>query len=431
MSIPTLTEDFRKTEQSILPPDPAPAPAKAEVVPPAEEKPAIEQGEGKGIFNAYIMPDGHTLYMTEKMFKDIGHDALLEIGRMTAGKDTLIATKSEALRTTISDADRAFFEDHAYAFAYSEAYFSPHRHPLSNIAKNLIVLPESNDKALSAKGSLPWEIFELEPDCQRGIWITIALHEAGHIKDLINRNPFERLFNIRLDNEESLAQETYADNLANDAAKRLGYGYEADLFLAEHIIGFFSVLDDKDIKPGGYDHTTFPLVGQHIRADADAYLDDAKKYYGEIGNVIALLNRVGQNADNPALSREFKELSKNIEPLVRQNKEYLPEDIEAVTWANSMLCARYAATKALLEQDMITDPEQKAYAGYFVEAMERHLNPALLHEIQSGFYKEIHIALANMDPAELRAAAQQQPPEDTRLTHADPPTHDAAMGLGK
>jgi hypothetical protein len=347
----------------------------------------IVAGESKGPFKEYIMPEGHSLWMTDQTFKDLGKDVVIEMGKITIGKDSIVATNSEAQNeiTCIMDAMR--LSNVPVAGAISAESIRPWPAPLDKIAENFIMIPENKGKSLLEElikpACIPLEIFNINPDYDRGIFVFSALHESGHIKDGVDRSFFETFFETKLTNDETLAGELFADNTASEPMKRLGYAYEADLFLSFRIIRDFAAPKEY-FENIDSDHATPVLVGGALRPDADAYLEEAKQNYGEINKIIELVDSVN--------SKIF-----TIRDISTINSE------EAQLYVGDLLTTRYATTKALLEQDKITDTEQKTYAEYFVGAMERHLEPTLLHEIESDLVPKAMVTLSQMEPLELQA----------------------------
>lgn len=354
----------------------------------------IEPGEFNGPFRAYKMPQGQTLYMNPDIYESLGEKALLEIGEITAGKNTVFTTKPEAASQSTCIMDDMRISESKAPAALNADYLHPWPAPLNRIAENFVLLPENNGETyfedILKNNYIPAELFDIQPDYQKGVYTFIALHESGHIKDSVDRPLFEILFEINPSDEHRFAGEIYADNIAKAAADRLGFAYEADLY-----ISFRAIRDFSNMKENFHDidsmHATPILIEDELRLNADDHVEDANKFYGEINKTVELVDNVNSKLfdvqDAPTIN--------NVD--------------EAKVLVSALLITRFATTKALLEQDKITDPEQKTYAEYFAGAMERHLDPTLLHDIESQLLPKARAELSQMDPLELQAIIEPTP----------------------
>jgi|GEM_PF-2838351 len=350
----------------------------------------------KGPFKAFKMPQGHTLYMTPEMRENIPDDVMNEVGRITTGKDTLISTYGEYKAAapemtnnyTGSYINEQIMDGKPRAFG-NENYII--NHPLHRIAPNSIFVQDLSEFTKPSSGlCLPNKLFNM-PEIKE-LWTLELLHEAGHIKDDINKNFFQKFFSNN--EEETLATEAFADSIAIDSGRRLGLNHAVDVYVALRSSRPFMFPNiDKNNDKTVYDHDTSALLSGPLQKEADDHLEDAKRYFGEAGKVGIIVDDICADISLNHTDSSYERTEKKIIEHLRAPMDNSHKSLKESTAVN--LCEKYAVAKSLLEQDKITDPEQKEYAESFVNSMQTSLNPDVLYIVESELVPAIATDINN------------------------------------
>lgn len=370
-------------------------------------------------YKAYLMPQGHTIFMTEHMYAQIDPVDIPELAKISAGKNVILSTPQEYLDNMPEEDLKS--ENNRYLikmlkseqpFAMSEMMFKGLHVPLNDIAPNVVIMPDLEHFAHIADllgYNTPASLVPRPPI--KEIWSYARFHEFGHIKSTVKRKnpekPSDAYSKKMIHNENSSADEGFADSIALQACINVG-----KLAVAKYIKPLRAIKSFMDINryggnEGGEnynrekagDHNTSILITSPPREDANAYLSDAKKYLASSEITAQILYETWFSIGDSLTDEEGKEIMSAIEKIF--NKLKLPMESawgeRDETQAAQEVIGQYIMAKVLVAENKIKNSAQTACAKDYADSLKDAMNPEVLKIIESRIIPLVQKSVQNGD----------------------------------